>query len=349
MKISNIHRELVERPSNERVDEVRNYISSFLEKSRTDSKGNIIATKGKGKPHIILNSHIDTVSPHFNYKREGDIVKGRGSCDAKGPLSVLLKVFSSIDEDSTSGKITIAITPDEETTTEGAKHLAKEGFNPKPELVIVGEPTNLNACLSARGYYSGNITITGSGGHSSGNTPNPVFEASKIIHFLEMLDEVEGYSFNPTIINGGSSINKIPEEVQINFTKRVIPVKCEKDNLDFSTIESEISKKDNNFDIDVSKVDSEPVLEAFNNSTENKIVEKIINHNDSRGKSLFKASTEASHFVEQGLDVCIFGPGELEDEDGPIAHSSREYISIDEMRKAEKILKTSIEQNLSDS
>lgn len=101
-----------------------------------DSAGNTLCTRGSGNPHLVLNTHIDTVKPHLDFEEAQDRINGRGSCDAKGPLSAFLKAFiqSKID-----GTLTLAVTPDEETTLQASKDLEIDA-----DAVLVGEPTDLN-------------------------------------------------------------------------------------------------------------------------------------------------------------------------------------------------------------
>ncbi|NIC00915.1 M20/M25/M40 family metallo-hydrolase [Halobacterium sp. R2-5] len=41
--------------------------------------------------HLVLNTHLDTVPPHIPFEQEGDVVRGRGACDAKGSLAAFLQ------------------------------------------------------------------------------------------------------------------------------------------------------------------------------------------------------------------------------------------------------------------
>ncbi len=83
-----------------------------------DDLGNVVVSRGdEDGTHILLNTHIDTVPPHLPYERrteppgpdetidgtggdgDGDIVCGRGACDAKGPLAALLDAFLTVTPD----------------------------------------------------------------------------------------------------------------------------------------------------------------------------------------------------------------------------------------------------------
>ncbi len=56
-------------------------------RARIDEAGNAIGELGKGERTIVLLGHIDTVPGQIRVRREGDILFGRGTVDAKGPLA----------------------------------------------------------------------------------------------------------------------------------------------------------------------------------------------------------------------------------------------------------------------
>ncbi|NOZ23186.1 MAG: M20 family metallopeptidase, partial [Planctomycetes bacterium] len=64
-------------------------------------RGNLLVTlSGAGGEGLTLamNSHVDTVAPHFPPRVEGDLVYGRGSADAKGQVVALLTQMRILKE-----------------------------------------------------------------------------------------------------------------------------------------------------------------------------------------------------------------------------------------------------------
>ncbi|MDY6780635.1 MAG: succinyl-diaminopimelate desuccinylase, partial [Halobacteria archaeon] len=78
--------ETVRIPSHENVEEIRDYLVENVEGAYKHGSGCVVAEKGEGSPHAVLNTHMDTVTPHVEYERDGDVIRGRGSCDAKASL-----------------------------------------------------------------------------------------------------------------------------------------------------------------------------------------------------------------------------------------------------------------------
>ena len=81
-----------------------------------------------------------------------------------------------------------------------------------------------------------------------------------------------------------------------------------------------------------------PFLGPFSTPEDTKLVEcfKQISGKKTRP---FTAASEASYFSLMAPTV-IFGPGSLNDSTGAVAHSSREYVSISEVKEAAQILTT---------
>lgn len=49
-----------------------------------------------GSPRVLLTTHLDTVAPYLPPEREGGVVRGRGTCDAKGQLVAQLAALASL-------------------------------------------------------------------------------------------------------------------------------------------------------------------------------------------------------------------------------------------------------------
>lgn len=179
------HRDAIQIPSHEDVTVMREFLDETLtdqgHPTTIDDAGNLLTSRGaKDNPttHLVLNTHLDTVPPHQPYERDGDIVRGRGSCDAKGPLAAIVDAFCSANV--TDGRVTLAVTPNEETSQRGGKHLADtlaaDGY-------IVGEPTGLDVCPAARGNFGGHIILDGVSAHASDPTAgtNPLYGIGSLI------------------------------------------------------------------------------------------------------------------------------------------------------------------------
>jgi len=335
----------VQIPSHNDVDEMRtflvNTLSSYGFETIVDSSGNTIATKGSGSPHIVLNTHIDTVPPYLPFSTDMDTIYGRGACDAKGPLAALIYAFI---HSNPLGKLTMAITPDEELTSRGANALH---FDDVPDAFIVGEPTGLDICNASKGRFEAKIVITGETAHAAeSHLSNNVIDACvSVLAALKTFDDERTSSITnplgfplltPTIIKSGNSSNQIPSTCEITVDRRsTLPESADEFKL---ALESHIKASTPDWAaVSISLSEREtPFLGPFFTPENTKLVECF---QQVSGKPIrpFAAASEASYFSLIAPTV-IFGPGVLGDSIGAVAHSSREYVTISDVKKAAHIL-----------
>ena len=73
-----------------------------------------------GKPEVVFCSHLDTVPPYIPPTKEGDIVKGRGSCDAKGQIFAMWEACKALETQGCTD-FGLLLLAGEETGSFGAK------------------------------------------------------------------------------------------------------------------------------------------------------------------------------------------------------------------------------------
>ena len=106
-----------------------------------DGIGNAVGTVGNGPAHLVLLGHIDTVPGQFPVRIEGsDLLYGRGSVDAKGPLATFVAATTrAYARGALDGlRVTVIGGIGEEAHSPGANFLAET--MPAPDACIIGEP-----------------------------------------------------------------------------------------------------------------------------------------------------------------------------------------------------------------
>lgn len=335
--------EAVQTPSHETIEEMRDLLITTLAAENIDTEvdtaGNTIASRGTGHPHIVLNTHIDTVTPHVPFERDDTIIRGRGACDAKGPLAALLAGFLWSNP---PGRLTLAITPDEETRSTGAAALEFDA-----DAYIVGEPTGLDICTAAKGRFEATINLTGTNAHAAEPTAgaNAISAAGHALAALDTFDDHAGPgthdqlgppTLTPTVIDGGAATNQVPADCSIVIDRRSVPPETATGFR--QALETHLRNTiPDGIDVAVSLTDREtPFLTAFATPPDAQIVQDLQAAGAGATRP-FTAATEASYFADEAPTV-IFGPGVLADDRGPVAHAEREYVSIDAVRTAADIL-----------
>ncbi|MFX1448614.1 MAG: M20/M25/M40 family metallo-hydrolase, partial [Promethearchaeota archaeon] len=124
---------------------------------------NLITKIGTGQKKIILSGHLDVVPagensqwkyPPFSAELVDGKLYGRGACDMKGGLTMLigtiihLKEFPELLKNYT---IFFLASADEESGMTGAYNYVKKGFMKDSILLIIGEPTNMNIGIAEKG------------------------------------------------------------------------------------------------------------------------------------------------------------------------------------------------------
>lgn len=394
--LERFHREAVETDSTEQVGPMRDLLVATLDREgfdpTVDGVGNVTATTGAADPeaaaategtHLVLNTHIDTVPPHLPYERReeppgdeeitgdggglsGDVICGRGSCDAKGPLAALVEAFLTVEP--AEGAVTLAVSIDEETTQTGGAHLAEtldaDGY-------IVGEPTGLDVCTAAKGQFEGTVTIHGESGHAADpeSGENAIRAAAPILQAMESYDEREARSasersrgdeeeprdsgpemhetlgrpiLTPSMVEGGEATNQIPAECTITFDRRSVPPETSDEFP--GALERHLSEwlpESMRLDVALIRPDT-PFPDAFATDPDAELVRTLQSASGGAVRP-FEAATEASYFAENGPTV-VFGPGVLSDDVGAVAHSKREYVRLSDVRAAARAVRESVER-----
>jgi len=164
--------ELVETPSvsgDERAAAevfVRN-AQAFGFEAWIDEAGNAVAQRGNpATDPIVLLGHIDTVPGEIPVRIEGDVLHGRGSVDAKGPLAALLCGGARAALPDDAHLLVIGAVGEETARSPGARFVRDRL---RPRACIIGEPSGWDGVtLGYKGRLIAHATCSQPGGHSAG-------------------------------------------------------------------------------------------------------------------------------------------------------------------------------------
>lgn len=119
-----------------------------------DEVGNFVAVRGKGDTEVFLVGHMDTAPGWIEPKIDGELLYGRGSVDAKGPLATFIVAASEVSLPKHL-RLVIVGAVEEEGPSTGALHLLKKVSKP-PSYLIIGEPSGLDGVTLG---YKGSLFI----------------------------------------------------------------------------------------------------------------------------------------------------------------------------------------------
>ncbi len=106
--------------------------------SLIDEAGNAVGIRGNGSRDVVLLGHIDTFGGFPPVHREGRLLYGRGSVDAKGSLCAFAVAGAQAQLTDDVRLIVIGAVEEECPTSKGARYVAERY---QPSACIIGEPS----------------------------------------------------------------------------------------------------------------------------------------------------------------------------------------------------------------
>ena len=188
---------------------------------------NVLATWGK--PKLLFSTHLDTVPPFLPPKRSGDLLSGRGTCDAKGQIVAQLATIQALLEQGHTDLAWLGVVG-EETDSIGA-NAAGDLTSSLRECVAVinGEPTENKLATGQRGSLQLQLSTKGKAAHSGmpelGHSA--IWPLMQWLHDLRELQTEVDPDLGPEIwnlglIHGGAAPNIIPAKANAQLFVRSI-------------------------------------------------------------------------------------------------------------------------------
>lgn len=263
-----------------------------------------------GEPKIIFNSHTDTVPPYIPPVKEDNIIKGRGSCDAKGQLAYLFEVCKQLRKEG-HNNFGLLMTCGEEDGSHGAVEANKHIKN--CNYIIVGEPTENKLIKASKGNFCIGFKFHGKNCHSG----YPEYGDNAIDRMMKFVDKVKALEFPEDELLGKTTFNI--GMLESKNAHNVVP--------DLVTMKIFFRTTFRTHDMIVEKV--KPLLD---DKTEMHI---YFDHVPVR---FFTVEGFETGTVSYGTDApsfknisnkLLYGPGSILD-----AHTENEYVRIEDMHRA---------------
>lgn len=204
---------------------------------QTDTEGNVIGfyRGSNAKPLLVVSAHLDTVFPEetdVTVKRIGSRLCAPGIADDCSGLAALLALIQALQAGLIRPRGTIAfvatVGEEGEGNLRGVRHLFSEGvLAGKVDAFISFDGPGVDFIThQALGSKRFRVTLRGPGGHSWGDfgVANPVHALGRLIAKLANYPApVEPRtSFNVGRIEGGESVNVIPEWARLEVDLRSV-------------------------------------------------------------------------------------------------------------------------------
>jgi succinyl-diaminopimelate desuccinylase len=202
-----------------------------------DEAGNAIGVMRRGEgPTVMLNGHVDIVAagdldlwphPPFAGVTEDGWLWGRGACDMKAAVACMAAAGRDAVDDGFIGTLMVAGVVQEEVGGLGARHLTE---NVAADVVILGEPSDLELKLGHRGRLEAVVSLPGRIAHAAKASlgDNALYRAA---HYLRRLERCElpaggplgASTATPTgIATFPAAANVVPGSAEITIDYRYI-------------------------------------------------------------------------------------------------------------------------------
>jgi len=177
-------------------------------------------------PVVVFSTHVDCVPPYFPSRVDGDLIFGRGACDAKGCVATQVIAAERLRL-SGNRQVGLLFVVGEERGSDGARGANLLACGSR--YLVDGEPTDNRLGVATRGVLRVRLTAHGRASHSS----HPELGESAIeklvtaivrLRGLEMPeDAVMGRThYTVGVISGGVAPNVVPPSADAEVVFRTV-------------------------------------------------------------------------------------------------------------------------------
>jgi acetylornithine deacetylase len=263
-----------------------------------------------GSPGVIFCTHLDTVPPYIPPRAEGDMIFGRGSCDAKGQITAMYEACLQLEKQGNTDFGLLLLAGEEIGSTGGP---VANKLITGCKYTVIGEPTENKLISAGKGTKHFEVLISGKNAHSGypHMGDNAIETMRNFLNLLAVLEFPEDPVLGKTTYNIGklsadNAVNVVPASVSFKLMYRT---SFASDHL---VAEKLLALNSDKISVKFLGGDQPIRFEVF----------------DGKGNNIVAYGTDAPSLPGLGKKV-LFGPGSIFH-----AHTDNEQIRIQEMEEA---------------
>jgi len=295
----------------------------------------VVARTSLGLPErVVIAGHLDTVPINDNLPavRDGEVLRGLGTCDMKGGVAVMLKLAATVP--APDRDLTFLFYEAEEIESEfNGLHLLSQS-NPDlllADFAILMEPSDAVIEAGCQGTLRVDVTTRGERAHSarSWKGVNAIHKAGAVLDRLNAYEArkpvIDGLEYHEGLtavfINGGVAGNVLPDVCTVQVNHRFAP--------DRSEAEAAAYVREIFAGFEVELTDTAPgALPGLDRPAAKEFVEAV----GGEVKPKF-GWTDVARFSALGVPAVNFGPG-----DPMLAHKQEEFVPFEQVLRCESVL-----------
>jgi len=202
--------------------------ATLVEQPVAEGRTNVLALWGN--PEVLFSTHLDTVPPYFPPRIEGEVLFGRGTCDAKGQVIAQLAAVKSLLDQGREGLAWLGVVGEETDSAGAAAALGLAERLQDLKVLINGEPTELKLATGQRGVQHVCLRCEGRAAHSG--SPELGHNATwPLLDWLQRLREqrrpmdprLGPELWNLGLLQAGEALNSVPARAEALLMARVVP------------------------------------------------------------------------------------------------------------------------------
>jgi LysW-gamma-L-lysine carboxypeptidase len=301
-------------------------------RAEIDPSDNAVGHLGEGGRQIVLLGHMDTVPGEIPVRREGDLLYGRGTVDAKGPLAAF--VVAAVRAGELAGlKVTVVGAVEEECASSKGAHYIAERL--RPDYAVIGEPSAWNRItLGYKGRLLVDYVLERPMSHTAGQARGVCEEA--VDYWLRLRAWAEAHNcekrsrfdmLDPSLRSISSTSDGLRERVEMHLGLR-LPL-----GLDVPRLLEELEGWRG-----AAEVRTHAREEPFRAEKSNPLTSAFLGAiRTEGGKAVFLTKTGTSDMNVLGprwrCPIVAYGPG-----DSALDHTPEEHIDLGEYLAAIRVL-----------
>lgn len=331
--------------------DIGRFVAAWLEEHAVDTeyhelapqRANVVGrVRGSGGGRsLMLNAHMDTVGlggpdGALTPRIDGDRMYGRGACDMKGSLAVIMLVAAATTELGLSGDLIVTAVADEEALSIGSERIAE---TVTADAAVVTEPTGLGVAIAHRGFVWLELETRGRAAHGSRydlgvdaitRMGPPLVAIDELDKRLREREEIHpllgGASLHASLIEGGTELSTYPDRCVVKVERRTLPGETVafveeqlREAAAQATVTSTFAREPLETPADA------PIVELLRR----KAGDVLGDPPELIGVPFW---TDAALFAAAGIPTVVFGPG------GEGAHAEAEWVDLNDVENTFEIL-----------
>lgn len=332
--------------------------------SRAQGIDNVVGRIGAGTPSIVFNAHADTVGagersawrtdPFQATVDEGRVHGlGAGNCKASMAVQLWLAEHVAAAGGPAKGELVFTFVGDEETLGPNGLAFLRETGAVKPDILILGAQTQVQAIAEERGVFWARLATRGRTAHAG----DPAAGDNAILRMMRLITTLERElgprlavrrrggqksTINIGTIHGGHNTNAVPSDCVIEIDRRILPGETVSQGFaELQALLATAGEPEGSYAIELvtgtngfASPGDAAAIAAFHRAIENVT-------GAAPREVIAVGASDGRYFADDGIEILTFGPGAAHE-----GHVANESVALADLAPCARVQLAVIEDLL---